>query len=132
MFLPHRISSASQMFSGPHFGGASKSWRWLVSQPGELSVRCHAVSVLCADGKWSWAEYEVEFDPHCRRVLKARMKEGNLPNVPIQEKVQEYEPSRSVTSECEAVAAGFPCQAESIHFFCLSKVLSDLNVDQHN
>ena len=56
---------------------------------------------------------EVEFDPHCRRVLKARMKEGNLPDVPIQEKVQEYKPSkRSIISECEAVAAGFSCQAK--------------------
>lgn len=55
---------------------------------------------------------EVEFDSHCRRVLKARMKEGNLPDVPIQEKVQDYKPKRSTISECEAVSAGFPCQAK--------------------
>ena len=67
----------------------------------------------------SQSNIEVEKDSHCRRVLEARMMEGELPRCEIFEDVVQYSPSGGALL-AEALLAGFPCQAQSIA--CTSSV----------
>lgn len=52
---------------------------------------------------------QVECSPSCRRILEARMAEGNLPQCKIFPDVLTYQPSSdAIDSEC--LLGGFPCQ----------------------
>ena len=56
--------------------------------------------------------WQVEMDPFCVRVLKARMADGVLPTCGISNDVLSFDPAISTESaRAQVVTAGFPCQA---------------------
>ena len=52
---------------------------------------------------------EVERDPFCKRILKARMTEGSLDQCPIYDDVTTFVPTGPAAAAA-AVSAGWPCQ----------------------
>lgn len=55
----------------------------------------------------SW--FEVECDPFCQQVLRARMAEGCLAPAPIHDDVTTFLPA-GPAAEATALMAGWPCQ----------------------
>ena len=53
---------------------------------------------------------QVEADPYCREILKARMADGALPHGKIIDNVIGYQPS-GPAEDAEFATCGFPCQA---------------------
>ena len=73
---------------------------------------------------WLLFSIQVESDPRCQMVLKARMSEGSLPECNIISDVVGYKPS-GPAADAQFVTAGFPCQAATpvaafhiIHLLC--------------
>ena len=51
----------------------------------------------------------VELDPHCRKVLEARQRDGILPPFPILDDVRAFD-GRPWRGKVDVVCGGFPCQ----------------------
>lgn len=71
-------------------------------------VKCqdeHAIVVMSA---------KVEKSEYCQQVLRARMQEGSLPNVPICDDVLVFK-AEGRAKDAEITVGGFPCQAGTLH-----------------
>ena len=78
-----------------------------------------------------WTQlFEVECNEHCVAVLKKRMQDGLLPEVPVEPDVSKFIPAGRA-QESEVVLGGFPCQAldseaVSLKTFCIPVCLASL------
>ena len=110
------IAAAAVPFLGPrtycHFVlAAEKLFRGVAKlQHTCKPKRCRCDAALKFD--LSRSNFQVECDPFCRDILRARQIEGHLAPAPIFEDVCSFDPAehRDLLHDVTGLSGGFPCQ----------------------